>query len=330
MADADEPAQYPEGSAGRVMTPATFDLDAGWTAAEALDAIRSGGCRAKTLDVLPVVGAGRTMTGIVGLADLVMAPSGTVLRDLVDSRVPRVRTTDPAQAAARLMQDQNLRAAPVTDSHDRLVGLLSTADALELIETAGTEDAARQAGADPPQGHYLSVGVLQLARSRATWLLLLIIAATLTVNVMQVFEGTLEEVTALALFIPLLIGTGGNAGAQSASAVVRALAIGEVRPADLPVVVWRECQVGVGLGVLLALVGLVVGSLVVDLKVAIVVALSIVLICAWATTVGAVMPLLAKRTRVDPAVVSAPMVTTLVDATGLIIYFLMARLVLGI
>ncbi|HET8958551.1 MAG TPA: magnesium transporter, partial [Microcella sp.] len=152
----------------------------------------------------------------------------------------------------------------------------------------------------------------------------------LTVSVMQLFEDTLEAVTALALFIPLLVGTGGNVGAQAATAAVRALALGEVRPSDVVRVAWREARVGLLLGLGLGVVALGIGSIVVDFPVATVVGISVIGICTWAATVGSVMPLLARAVRIDPAVISAPLVTTLVDATGLLIYFLVAAAVLGL
>ncbi|HZG89845.1 MAG TPA: magnesium transporter, partial [Pseudonocardia sp.] len=249
---------------------------------------------------------------------------------LIDRDAPRVRAGDPAEDAARLMVETNVIDLLVVDSEGRLVGILTSDDAAEVIEAADTEDAALQSGASPWPGHYMYTRVGQLARSRAMWLLILLIAAVLTVNVLQVFEATLEEVTALALFIPLLVGTGGNAGAQAATAAVRALAVGEVRTSDLPAVLWREVRVGLLLGAMLAAVGMVVATLLVGPAVAAVVAISLIAICTWAATVGATMPLLARRVGIDPAVVSAPMVTTLVDATGLLIYFLTARAVLGV
>ena len=158
------------------------------------------------------------------------------------------------------------------------LGLLTFDDALELIEAADSEDIARQAGSQPITGHYATVGVLRLARARAVWLLLLIIASTLTINVMQGFEATLEQVTALALFVPMLTGTGGNVGSQSATAVVRALAVGEVRLRDLPRVIWKESRVGLLLGCMLATIALIIGSLLVGTAVAAAVALSVVAI----------------------------------------------------
>ncbi|ACQ81484.1 magnesium transporter [Beutenbergia cavernae DSM 12333] len=321
---------YPEGSVGRYLTPEVLTLPDGLTVGESLQRIRDRGDAAETVYTLPVVDAGRRLRGVIGLRDLVLsAPDRSVL-DLVDAAAPRAYATDPAEHAARLMRDTNVLDLPVVDSEDRVVGLLTIDDALEVIEAADTEDVARQSGTEPWTGHYMAASVWRLARYRVVWLLLLLVAATLTVSVTQVFEGTLEQVTQLALFIPLLIGTGGNTGAQAATSCVRALAVGEVRTSDLVAVIWRECRVGLLLGLLLAALAFGLGTLFVGPQIAAVVALALVLICAWAATVGGTMPLLARRLGIDPAVVSAPMVTTLVDATGLIIYFLTARAVLGI
>ncbi|NGO68673.1 magnesium transporter [Streptomyces boncukensis] len=321
---------YPEGSVGRYMTPETVPLNQHLTVERALQRVRARGAEAETVYTLPVVDSGRHLTGVVELRELVLSEPDRTVADLVVTEAPRAYATDPAEDAARLMRETNVLDLPVVDSEDRLVGLLTIDDAVEVIEAADTEDVARQSGSAPWEGHYMAASVWQLARYRVVWLLLLLLAATLTVTVTRAFEGTLEEVTQLAMFIPLLIGTGGNTGAQAATAAVRALAVGEVRGSDLFAVIWRECRVGLVLGLILAALGLGLGSIFVGPDIAAVVGVTLVIICAWAATVGGTMPLLAKRFRIDPAVVSAPMVTTLVDATGLVIYFLVARALLGL
>lgn len=321
---------YPEGSVGRYMTPETVALQQNLTVAQALEVVRRRGADAETIYTLPVVDTGRRLFGIVELRELVLSDPDAHVADLVVTEPPRARATEPAEAAARLMRETNVLNLPVVDSEDRLVGLLTIDDAVEVIEAADTEDVARQSGAEPLERHYMSASVFEVSRSRVLWLMLLLVAATLTVSVTQAFEDELETVTQLALFIPLLIGTGGNAGAQAATAAVRALAVGEVRSTDLLRVIWRECRTGLLLGGMLAVVGLGVGAVFVGGDIAVVVAITLVVICMWAATVGGTMPLLAKKLRIDPAVVSAPMVTTLVDATGLVIYFTTAKIVLGI
>ncbi|GAB3292803.1 magnesium transporter [Parasphingorhabdus pacifica] len=319
---------YPDGSVGRYMSPETVAIRRSLTAEEALRIVHDNGSDAETIYTLAVIDDQRYFVGTVSLRDLVLSSPGKTVDELAFTETPRVRATDDAEDAARLMQETNLLGLPVVDSEDRVLGLLTIDDAIEVIEAADTEDVARQAAAAPWTGHYMSAGVAQLAKSRVIWLLLLIVAATLTVNVLQFFENTLEQVTALALFIPLLVGTGGNAGAQAATAAVRALAVGEVRTGDVLRVAWRECRVGLLLGVVLAAVGLVLGTLLVNLAVAATVGVSLIVICAWAAIIGSTMPLLAKRIGIDPAVISAPLVTTLVDASGLIIYFIAAHAIL--
>ncbi|MFD3687047.1 magnesium transporter [Nocardiopsis sp. NPDC058631] len=321
---------YPEDSVGRYMTPETVILHRDLVVGRALEVVRARGADAETIYTLPVVSDGRRLVGTVTLGDLVVSDDDRLLKDIVDVFAPRVRVSESAEDAARLMQESNQVSLAVVDSEDRFVGLLTFDDALEVIEAADSEDMARQSGASPVGDHYVSVSVLRLVGARSVWLMLLIVAATFTVNVMQAFEATLEEVTALAMFVPMLIGTGGNVGAQSATAIVRALAVGEVRVRDLPRVTWKEARVGLLLGVMLAGLALVIGSLLVGFAVAVVVACSVVAVCTWAAIIGSAMPLFARKVGVDPAVVSSPMVATLVDATGLIIYFSVARLVLGI
>ncbi|MFI6774112.1 magnesium transporter [Nocardia sp. NPDC050412] len=321
---------YPEGSVGLYMTPEVVALPRNLSVPDALQTVRIKGINAETVYTLPVVDAGRRLTGIVELRELVLSRPDAMVSDLVVTEPTFVRATDSAEKAARLMRETNVINLPVVDSEDRLVGLLTIDDAVEVIEAADSEDVAKQAGSAPWEGHYMAAKVFQLARYRALWLLLLLFAATLTVSVTDFFEGTLQQAAHLALFIPLLIGAGGNAGAQAATACVRALAVGEVRGSDLFKVIWRECRVGLVLGTMLATAGIAIGALFVDPGTALVVGITLVIICGWAATIGGTMPLLAKRFRIDPAVVSAPMVTTLVDATGLIIYFTTAKLVLGI
>ena len=269
----------------------------------------------------------RRLTGVVDLADLVTAPPTTRMRELVAPETLSVRADEDQEKAARLIQEANLVALPVVDREDRLVGMITVDDAMEVLEAEDTEDFSRAGGAEPLERPYLTATVFQLARKRAPWLLMLAIAFTLTVSVLQFFESALEAVAMLAFFIPLLIGTGGNSGAQAATLVVRAMAVGEVRFGDLTKIVWRETRVGLLLGAMLAALGFPVVALAYSVPMATVISLTLICICAWASFAGGMLPLIAKRIGIDPAVVSAPLIATLVDATGLIIYFLIAHAV---
>lgn len=321
---------YPEESAGRLMTPEFVSLRATMTVGEAIDKIRREHLDAETIYALPVLDDERRLIGITGLRSLVLAPPEQMVRDLMTTDVVMVSTDVDREDAARLVRETGLIALPVVDSEQRLVGVITVDDAMSVIEDEETEDFALHGGHSPLNQPYLSVSAGKLARARAVWLMVLIIGAALTVNVLQFFEGTLQQAVTLALFVPLLIGTGGNSGSQAATAVIRAMAVGEVRFGDLPRIVWREARVGVLLGAMLAAAIYVPIALIWDGQIALVVSITLITICTWATIAGAALPLIARRIGVDPAVVSAPFITTLVDATGLIFYFIVATLVLGL
>ncbi|MFZ9087897.1 MAG: magnesium transporter [Pontimonas sp.] len=321
---------YPEGSVGRVMSPEVVTVQESTPVSEILDVVRRKGSDAETIDLLAVVDRSRKLVGVVGLSHVVLADPGLTAGEIADSNAPTLEVTEEAEKAARLVQETNRLGLMVVDSEARVLGVLTVDDALEVIEAADTEDVARQSGQLPSTSHYLSTSVLELAKLRVFWLVILISAATVTVWVMGLFESALAQVTALALFIPLLVGTGGNIGAQAATTAVRALAIGEVRPSDVMRVAWRESRVGLFLGVVLG--GLAFGAAwwVAGVAVGLTVGLSVVLIAVWATTIGSIMPLAAQAVKIDPAVISAPLVTTLVDTSGLLIYFVVAGAVLGV
>ena len=321
---------YPAHSAGRMMSTEYVSLRESLTVAEALEKIRLQGVDAETIYVLPVTDDERHMRGVVSLRELVLHSGSDRVGDVMSDELRYVRVDDDQEVAARILHDGDMLALPVLDTEARLVGVITVDDAMDVIEAEATEDLALSAATAPLTRSYLSASVLGLARSRAVWLLVLIVAATLTVNVLKYFEGVLESAVTLALFIPLLTSSGGNCGAQASTVVIRAMSLDEVRFVDLPRVVWREARVGLFLGAMLAAVGFVPAALLFDLDLAVVIAITLVAICAWATFAGSMLPLLAQRAGADPAVVSAPLVTTLVDATGLVIYFLVARAVLGL
>jgi magnesium transporter len=322
---------YPENSAGRVMSPEVVNLKANQTVGDALARIRRIGGSAETIYALPVTDDQRRLVGALGLRDLVLADPTQQVGDLMDREVYSARVDEDQEGVARLIREADLLALPVVDAEERLVGIVTVDDAMRILEEEETEDVARAGGAEPLEHPYLSVSILGLARSRIVWLMILIVAATLTVNVLNVFEDELAAVVTLTLFIPLVIGTGGNAGSQSATTVTRALAVGELRTSDVVLVVLREARVGFLLGAMLASIAFVPTFIFVDDKrLALVVSLTLLSVCTLATLVGSLLPLLARRLGFDPAVMSAPFISTLIDATGLIVYFLIAKVLLGI
>lgn len=321
---------YPERSAGRVMTPEFVSLRADVTAGEALEEVRQSEAEEETLFVLPVTDGERHLVGSLDLPSLIQAGAEETVDALMTTEVHWVRAEEHQETAARLVADANLAALPVIDSEERLVGMITVDDAVRILKEEETEDRLRAGGAEPLRRPYFDASLVHLAARRATWLLVLVVGATLTVNVLDYFQDTLDQAVTLALFVPLLIGTGGNTGAQATTVVIRAMSTGDVHFSDLHRVVWREARVGVLLGGMLAVIGFPLVSLFFDVDMATVVSITLLAICTWATFAGSMLPMVADRVGIDPAVVSAPFITTLVDATGLIIYFLIARAVLGV
>lgn len=322
--------RYPEDSAGRLMSPEFVRLRTDISVAQALEVIRRGAARAETIHVMPVADDDMRLVGTVDLADLVLAAPDVEVGALASGDVPAVSATDDQEHVARLMKSADLMVVPVVEEDGRLVGIVTFDDAMEVLEFEEGEDLARTGAAEALGRPYLAVPILRLVRSRIVWLCLLAVAATLTVNVLSAFEDTLDRAVGLALFIPLLIGIGGNAGAQSATTVVRALAVNDVLPRDALRVAAREAATGLVMGLAIALAAFLLIAAAFDRGIALVVATTLVAICALAALVGSLMPLTARALSIDPAVFSAPLVTTIVDASGLLIYFLTARAVLDL
>ena len=320
---------YPKRSIGRRMSPEVVGVAPGLTAAGAIEEVRTMLEDAETIYTLPVIGGDRRLLGVVSLRDLLSAPPGERVSDLM-APADFAHATDSAEEAARLCADSKRLALPVVDNDTRLVGILTVDDALRILEEADSQDQARLGGSETLRQPYLTTSVATVVRSRVVWLLVLAIGAALTVRVLDVFESTLAEVVTLALFVPLLIGTGGNTGNQAATTVTRALALKDVRPRDIVRVMVREFQVGLSLGLILGTVGLLITSVLFDRSIGLVIGLTLVSVCTMAATVGGAMPLIAKAVRADPAVFSNPFITTFVDATGLIVYFMIAKAILHI
>ncbi|MGO1385781.1 MAG: magnesium transporter [Arachnia sp.] len=320
---------YAVGSIGRRMSPevATIPLDT--TVGEALSKAKSRALEAETVYTLSVVDDSRRLMGVVGLRDLLAAEETSPVASLV-VQADTALATEPAEDAARRCSDLGHLALPVVDHEDRLVGILTVDDALAILKRAESEDQARMSGTEPIRGHYLATSVGALVRSRVVWLLVLAVGASLTVQVLEIFEATLSQMIVLSVFVPLLIGTGGNTGNQAATTVTRALALGEVRGRDWFRVIRRESAVGVLLGVTLGSLGFVITGLVYGLGIGSVIGLTLLTVCTLAATVGGTMPLIAKAVRADPAVFSNPFISTFIDATGLFVYFGIAKLILGI
>jgi magnesium transporter len=248
----------------------------------------------------------------------------------MDTDVFSARVDSDQEEVARLIREADLLAIPIVDSEDRLVGIVTVDDAMEVLEEEDTEDLARAGGAEPLGRPYLSTSILQLGRSRVVWLVIFLVAGFVTVNVLAVFRRSLDEVVTLAFFVPLVIGTAGSTGAQSATTITRAIAVGEVRLQDLGRVALREASTGIGLGLALGILAFGPIAVLWDPPLAAVVSATLITVCTLAALIGSTLPLAAKRVGADPAVMSVPLITALVDASGLVVYFLIARAILGL
>jgi magnesium transporter len=331
-ADVRELLSYPPESAGGIMTPEFVALSPDLTANEALALLRRVSEEAETI-YYAYVTEPRTnrLLGVLSLRNLVLSRPATPISELMVTDIAKVRADADREHAARLLDQRHLIALPVVDEHERLLGIITADDAADvLLEEAG-EDIERLGGSQPLEEPYLHASVLHLVRKRVPWLMVLFIGGAYTASVLDHFALTMTEMIALSFFIPMLIGTGGNVGSQTVTTLVRALAVGEVDFGDLLRVLRRELVVGCIIGAVMGGVTyLRAWTLGVGWEMGPVVALAAVMIVIWAVAVAAILPLLLHRLRIDPAVVSAPLITTLVDGTGLFLYFTIAQLMLGL
>lgn len=322
---------YEPDTAGGIMTPAYVAVSKDATSAQAIAAIRRLVDEAETVNYVYVVDDERHLLGVLSLYRLLLSPDDTPVSGLMAPSTVRVRASADQETAARILTDRNLLAIPVVDDDDHLIGIITEDDVADVIEAEATEDIERLGGSQPLNLPYRLASVPLLVRKRVGWLMLLFIAQGYTGTVLQNFEGELAAVVALSFFIPLLIGTGGNVGSQTVTLVVRAMALGEVAMRDIWWLVFKELRVGLVMGLVMGVAALgQAWFLGVSSDIATAVSIAVIAICIWAATVAAALPLILRRVGVDPAVVSAPLISTLVDGTGLIIYFEIARLVLGL
>lgn len=322
---------HPENTAGGLMTSEFLALGRGMTAAEALQAIHDWRPDVETVYSLFVVKWNRQLCGVVNLRQLIVAEPGARLADIMDPDVIFVTAEADQEQVARLMTRYDLVALPVVDQGMLLIGVITVDDVIDVIEDEATEDIQRLGGALPLEQPYLRQGVREVARKRIGWLMLLFVTESLTGTVLRHFQDELQSVVSLAFFVPLLIGTGGNAGSQTTSTVIRALALGEIDLADALQAWWHEIRIGLllgaGMSIFAFLRALLWRS---NDQIAMTVSAAIFAIVVWANGLGVLLPLFAARLGVDPTVVSGPVMSTLVDATGLFIYFSIARFVLGL
>ena len=330
---------YPENSAGSIMTAEFVDLKKYMSVKEAFARIRRIGEDKETIYICFVTSAHRKLEGIVTVKDLLLADPDTVIEDLMDRNVIYAVTTEDQESVSEKFSDYDLMALPVVDKENRLVGIVTVDDIIDVMEQEATEDIQIMAGMTPSDKPYLRTSTTEMWKNRIPWLMFLMLSATFTSMILTSFEDRLAVQTVLIAFIPMLMGTGGNSGAQASTAVIRSLSLGDVEPRDVLKVMWKEWRVallcGISLGgvnfvKMLLLDGMLLGNSSITVSVAATVSLSIVFIVMFAKVVGSFLPIAAEKIGVDPAVMANPLISTLTDAVSLLIYIYMAKLILKI
>ena len=331
--------RYPDNSAGSIMTAEFVDLKKYMSVKEAFARIRRIGEDKETIYICFVTSADRKLEGIVTVKDLLLADDDTIIEDLMDRNVIFATTTDDQETVSEMFSDYDLMALPVVDTEGRLVGIVTVDDVLDVMEQETTEDFEIMAGILPSDKPYSRTGPFDMWKNRIPWLMFLMLSATFTSMILTTFEDMLAVQAGLVAFIPMLMGTGGNSGAQSSTAVIRSLSLGDTEPRDVLRVMWKEWRVALLCGVTLAVVyfgkmllldGFILHNDSVTVLVAATVSLSIVFIVMFAKVVGSTLPILAEKIGVDPAVMANPLISTVTDAVSLLIYIYVAKLILHI
>ncbi|MBR4872958.1 MAG: magnesium transporter [Clostridia bacterium] len=327
---------YPENSAGSVMTAEFIDLKETMTVSEAVARIRRTGVDKETVYTAYIIDSARHLHGTVSLKDLLFADSDALLSDIMSSEVVMATTSDDREEVAAMISKYDLLSLPIVDREQRLVGIVTVDDALDVMEEEATEDIEKMAALVPDNRPYLRSRVLEIFKKRIPWLLLLMVSATFTGEIIAGFEESLALFPALIAFIPMLMDTGGNSGGQASVTIIRGLALGEISMKDIFRIIWIEIRVGFICGMVLSVCNfvkiLLIDNLIfhngVSLRQAAVVCITLVCTVVVAKFVGGTLPVLAKRIGLDPAVMASPFITTIVDAVSLIIYFRIALLLL--
>lgn len=323
--------RYPENTAGRLVAIDYISVRQNMTVEQVLKHIRKVGREAETIAYIYVVDPAGRLVGVMSVRDLLMQEPYARVETFMNESVVSVPATMDQEAVAQVVAQYDLVAVPVLDEQGRLVGIITIDDLVDVIRDEATEDIQKLGGSEPLTESYFSTPVRTLVNKRIWWILVLFLAEAYTGTVLRHFENTLAQVVSLTFFIPLLIGTGGNTGSQVVTTLVRGLAVGEVKFSDMGRVLLREMSVGIIIGTIMSLATLLRAyTLGVGPQLGPVVALTTLFIVLWASMVAAVLPLILHRLKVDPAVVSGPFISTVVDGTGLFMYFSIAQMMLGI
>lgn len=325
--------RYKEDSAGSIMKIEFIDLKEEMTVKQATEHIRNNhNYKNKSVETCFVIDKNRKLKGIINLKELILNDEEKIILDIMDKNIIYTKTTEDQEQVASLFKQHDLVYMAVVDKEDRLVGMVTVDDVVDIIEQENTEDFQKMAAMTPNEEQYLKTPIRQLAKDRIIWLLVLMISATVTGAIIRDFEEVIQSVVILASFIPMLMDTGGNAGSQSSTLVIRGLALGDIKVKDYLKVMFKEFRVSLVVATVLATVNFLRICLLerVEVKVSLVVCGSLFFTVIIAKVVGGVLPIIAKKLKFDPAVMASPLITTVVDAFALMVYFSLAKVFLGI
>ena len=328
---------YPEGSVGRLMTPDLISVDPGWSVREVLDYIREHGQDSETLNVVYVVDDRGKLLDDVRIREFLLRPLGTKVSDLMDENFIALNVTDSQEEAVNVFRKYDRTALPVVDSNGVLVGVVTIDDMLDVAEEEATEDIQKFGGMEAMEEPYMRIPLWRMVRKRATWLVILFVGEMLTASAMGYYEGAIAKAVVLALFLPMIISSGGNSGSQASMLIIRAMALGEVTLRDWWRVMRKEVIAGLMLGCVLGAIGFLRVAVWAQfsniygphwLLIALTVGVALIGVVLWGSLSGSMLPFILRSLGADPATSSAPFVATLVDVTGLVIYFTIAILIL--
>ena len=324
--------KYPEDSAGSVMTVEYVSLKNDMNIREALERIRVKGIKNETVNDCFVIDKERKLVGIIPIRELIINKEDVRLEDIMSCHFEKVQVDTDREVVAGLFRKYDLSTMPVVDMENRLVGIITIDDIVDVIDQENTEDLQKMAAMEPSDKEYLKDSVFSLAKHRILWLLILMISATATGSIIRKYEATLQSVVILAAFIPMLMDTGGNAGSQSSTLIIRGLALGEIKTNDVWKILWKEFRVSIIVGIVLAGVNFlrILYFDKIGIKMTFVVCSSLFATVVIAKVVGGILPVAAKKLKLDPAIMASPLITTIVDACALVIYFSMATMILHI
>ena len=323
--------QYPEDSAGSIMTTEFVDLKESMTVEEALERIRTIGLDSETIYNCYVLNKNRILLGIVNIKEILISRPGSLIKDLMTTNIISVNTHEDQEEVTKMIDKYDFAALPVVDNENRLVGIITVDDAINVIQDEVAEDFEKMAAMSPTEDGYFETSVFKHSKNRILWLLILMLSSAVSGGIITHYQEAFAAIPLLVAFIPMIMGTGGNCGSQSSTLIIRGLATDEIELKDVFKALWKEIRVSLVVGVVLAIVnGIRILIQYQDLQLAVVIGITLIATVALAKALGCLLPLLAKRLKLDPAIMASPLITTLVDIFSILLYFQIATAIMGI